>query len=81
MAEGCIVHHGKFGWPMSALGHKRTFQVRPMSALPPKADWSSVAQCPAICGGRLVDLDSDRRDDRRPFGDLGFDEVAEFFWR
>ena len=42
---------------------------------------SSTRQCPAICGGRLVDLDSDRRDDRRPFGDLGFDEVAEFFWR
>ena len=34
-----VVHHSKFGWPMSALGQKQTLQsVRPMSALPPKAD-------------------------------------------
>jgi len=33
------VHHSKFRWLMSALGHKRTFRnVRAMSALPPKAD-------------------------------------------
>src|SRR5262249_2629211 len=42
-AVGCIVHHGKFWLPMSAMGQKQTLQsVRPMSALPPKADidWS-----------------------------------------
>jgi hypothetical protein len=33
------VHHSKFRWLMSALGHKRTFRkILPMSALPPKAD-------------------------------------------
>jgi len=33
------VHHSKFRWLMSALGHKRTFRsFRSMSALPPKAD-------------------------------------------
>jgi hypothetical protein len=38
-AEGCSVHHGKFGLPMSALGQKQTFQrFLVMSALPPKAD-------------------------------------------
>src|SRR5262249_35462366 len=38
-AVGCIVHHGKFWMPMSALGQKQTFDdVRRMSALPPKAD-------------------------------------------
>jgi len=26
MDEGGIVHHGKFGLSMSALGHKRTFR-------------------------------------------------------
>ena len=34
---------------MSALGHKRTFdKVRPMSALPPKADiqWSGMSTLP-----------------------------------
>ena len=32
-------HHSKFSLPMSALGQKQTLQsVRPMSALPPKAD-------------------------------------------
>src|SRR6516165_3786551 len=34
-----VVHHSKFRWLMSALGHKRTLeQLRAMSALPPKAD-------------------------------------------
>src|SRR6516165_5856802 len=38
-AEGCIVHHGKFGLLMSALGQKQTSRhLQPMSALPPKAD-------------------------------------------
>ena len=38
-AVGCIVHHGKFWLPMSALGQKRTFSRSvAMSALPPKAD-------------------------------------------
>src|SRR5262249_48084263 len=38
-AVGCIVHDRKFWLPMSALGQKQTLQsVRPMSALPPKAD-------------------------------------------
>jgi len=38
-AVGCIVHHGKFWPPMSALGQKQTLEhVRVMSALPPKAD-------------------------------------------
>jgi hypothetical protein len=33
------VHRSKFGRPMSALGQKQTLRgVRPMSALPPKAD-------------------------------------------
>ena len=33
------MHHSKIGRPMSALGQKRTLRgVRPMSALPPKAD-------------------------------------------
>jgi hypothetical protein len=54
-AEGCIVHHGKFGLLMSALGHKRTsHQVRGMSALPPKADidraWRSVIAVVAVVG-------------------------------
>jgi hypothetical protein len=36
---GCIVHYGKFGGPMSALGQKQTFpHVHFMSALSPKAD-------------------------------------------
>src|SRR5262249_32360765 len=35
----CMLHHGKLGSPMSALGQKRTLQsMEPMSALPPKAD-------------------------------------------
>jgi hypothetical protein len=39
MKSGCVVHHSKFGWPMSALGHKRTWRGEfAMSALPPKAD-------------------------------------------
>jgi hypothetical protein len=38
-AVGYIVHHGKFGLLMSALGQKRTLgKVQLMSALPPKAD-------------------------------------------
>src|SRR5262245_64613546 len=38
-AVGCIVHHGKFGLLMSALGQKQTSEhVQSMSALPPKAD-------------------------------------------
>ena len=38
-AVGCIMHHSKFRWLMSALGQKRTSrQVWSMSALPPKAD-------------------------------------------
>src|SRR5262249_33624418 len=38
-AVGCIVHHGKFWQPMSALGQKQTSQcLRGVSALPPKAD-------------------------------------------
>jgi hypothetical protein len=33
------LHRSKSREPMSALGHKRTFRsLRPMSALPPKAD-------------------------------------------
>ena len=38
-AGGCIVHHGKFEQPMSALGQKlpRSLGVI-VSALPPKAD-------------------------------------------
>jgi hypothetical protein len=40
-AGGCIVHHGKFWLPMSALGQKQTSaHDRVMSALPPKADIS-----------------------------------------
>src|SRR5262245_8100749 len=36
---GRIVHHSKFGRPMSALGHKQTKRhYGAMSALPPKAD-------------------------------------------
>jgi hypothetical protein len=38
-----IVHHGKFGLTMSALGRKRTSgDIRSMSALPPKAHWLSA---------------------------------------
>jgi hypothetical protein len=38
-AVGGIVHHGKIGLRMSALGQKQTLEcVRAMSALPPKAD-------------------------------------------
>jgi hypothetical protein len=38
-AEGCIVHHGKFRLPMSAMGQEQTSaHVRAMSALTPKAD-------------------------------------------
>ena len=38
-ADECMLHHGKFGSPMSALGQKQTSQrIRSMSALPPKAD-------------------------------------------
>src|SRR6516165_11882484 len=34
-----IVHHGKFGQPMSAMGQKQTSRhLQRMSALPPKAD-------------------------------------------
>jgi hypothetical protein len=34
-----MVHHGKFGSPMSALGQKQTWRFETaMSALPPKAD-------------------------------------------
>jgi hypothetical protein len=34
-----VVHHSKFRWLMSALGHKRTLRrLELMSALPPKAD-------------------------------------------
>src|SRR5262249_51051400 len=37
-----VVHHSKFRWLMSALGHKRTSRpIRSMSALPPKADFHS----------------------------------------
>jgi len=37
-AAGGIVHHGKFGLPMSALGQKRTSALhKDMSALPPRA--------------------------------------------
>ena len=39
MDEGGIVHHGKFGLSMSALGQKQTLEgILLMSALPPKAD-------------------------------------------
>src|SRR6516165_7779406 len=42
-AIDCIVHHGKFWLPISALGQKRTlWWVEAMSALPPKADIISV---------------------------------------
>src|SRR5262245_3763477 len=42
-AVGCIVHHGKFWLPMSALGQKRTCASQNgMSALPPKADMCSA---------------------------------------
>ena len=40
-----------------------------------------VFRGPRFARTGLVDLDSDRRDERRPFGDLGFNEAPEFFWR
>src|SRR5262249_36271035 len=50
-AVGCIVHHGKFWLPMSALGQKRTLRrVGPMSALPPKADINLGCLLCAISG-------------------------------
>jgi hypothetical protein len=36
-------------WPMSALGHKRTFAVQNgMSALPPKATWIAASAMSAV---------------------------------
>src|SRR6516165_10228397 len=62
-AEGCIVHHGKFGLLMSALGQKRTFEyVRAMSALPPKADIGTGPRSTQ----QLRQLSDIRRDPLRP---------------
>jgi hypothetical protein len=69
---------------MSALCHKPThaaqqFDARTASTV--RDSFKVFRAAPRFAGSRLVDLDSDRRDERRPFDNLGFDEAPEFFWR